>query len=35
MNVLGKSIQDQEYSGSYKSVKDYLNQNTHSRNTPF
>ena len=32
MNVLEKSIQDQEYK---KSVKDYLNQNIHSRNTLF
>ena len=36
MNVLEKSIQDQEYLGSYKkSVKDYVNQNIHSPNTPF
>ena len=32
MNVLEKSIQDQEYK---KSLKDYLNQNIHSRNTLF
>ena len=32
MNVLEKSIQDQEYK---KSVKDDLNQNINSRNTVF
>ena len=32
MNALEKNIQDQEYK---KNVKDYLNQNPHSRDTPF